>query len=80
MFIENQNGEAHVHNCFLDFDFIQTLKDSDLDYLIWLCPYKWWSNNKVDLPRVSVLSVSRINLIEPYLQKYDSNLMVSTER
>ncbi|MDB7994362.1 hypothetical protein PND92_11415 [Faecalicoccus pleomorphus] len=78
--IENQNGEARVHNCFLDFDFIQTLKDSDLDYLIWFCPYKWWSNNKVDLPRVSVLSVSRINLIEPYLQKYDSNLMVSTER
>ena len=79
-FINNQNGEARVHNCFLDFDFIQTLKDSDLDYLIWFCPYKWWSTNEAVLPQVAILNINRINFIESSLKKYDSNLMISTER
>lgn len=79
-FINNGNGQAYPHCCYLDSNFINVLKETELDYLIWFCPYKWWSTNEVAFPQVAVLNINRINSIEFSFKKYDFNLMVSTER
>ena len=78
--INNGNGVAMPHCCYLDSNFINIIKGTKLDYLIWFCPYKWWSTNEVVLPQVAILNINRINLIESSLKKYDSNLIISTER
>lgn len=78
--INNEGGKAIPHCCYLDSNFIDILKESQIDYLIWFCPYKWWSSGKVDFPMIATLNINRIDLIESSLKKYDSNLTISTER
>ena len=69
-------GEPHFW--WIDKNMVNRLKESDVDYLIWMAPYKYFhSEERVMLPHIIVMDVKKIDYDE--LLKYDASDMQSAE-
>lgn len=69
-------GEPHFW--WIDKNMVNCLKESDVDYLIWMAPYKYFhSEERVMLPHIIVMDVKKIDYDE--LLKYDASDMQSAE-
>lgn len=68
-------GKPHIY--FLDENFIEVLRHSEIDYFIWFAPFKRFkSQENIQLPKVCFLNVKNLE-IETI--KYDSDSMNSVE-
>lgn len=76
-----KKGEAvrgRIHNWFLDENFINVLKESEIDYLIWYCPFKHYIGiDENILPRACIYDIKNIDT--KILQRYNKEKMDSTE-
>jgi len=70
--------EGAPHYFWEDSDFVQLIKNSDADYVFWYAPYKLIRtiDGMVHLPQVCIYD---INALEMETEKYDVNLMMSSE-
>lgn len=69
------------HYWFLDNAFVQMIKESEIDYLVWFTPYKHFdlfslTGNRIELPKVTVVNVKRFN--GPF-KDYKAENMTSAE-
>ena len=60
-----QAGEgifAHPHLWWFDKNMLSTIENSDIDYLIWMCPYKHFEAEvKLDFPMAIIYDVKNMN-------------------
>lgn len=69
---------AEPHLWWLDYNMLNILKDSKVDFLLWVTPYKHFdSEEKVELPHSYLIDVSKINFDK--LKKYEIKDMASLE-
>lgn len=69
---------AQLHLWWQDYNMLSCLKESRIDYLIWMTPYKHFDSiEKVELPKAMVFDVKKINYSK--LIKYNLNKMQSLE-
>jgi len=69
---------GRIHNWFLDESFVNLVKETEIDYLIWYCPFKYYIGlDENILPRVCVYDIRKIDT--KILQSYNKEKMVSTE-
>lgn len=69
-------GRPHLH--WMDDMFLEVIRGSEIDYLIWFTPFKHLisDNLKVALPKVCVLDIKEL---EKNPIKYDAENMISAE-
>ena len=73
-----QAVRGRIHDWFLDESFVNILKESEVDYLIWYSPYKHYIGlNEELLPKACVYDVKKID--NNILIKYDIRKMESVE-
>lgn len=73
-----QEKDVNPHLWWVDNNMLKTMKDSNVDYLIWYTPYKWFNSvPKVVLPRAIVFDISKLDYSK--LLDYDINKMESLE-
>lgn len=70
--------KGRIHVFFEDEEFLNIIKNLDIDYLIWYAPYKYAESiyGLVELPKVVIYDLKNID-IETI--NYNENLMVSAE-
>lgn len=69
---------AEPHLWWLDNNMIKIIKDSKIDYLVWVTPFKYFDSvEKVVLPQAVIYDVSKIKYDK--LIKYKNNDMQSAE-
>lgn len=74
--VEKCYGQPHLW--WIDKNMVSCLKESKIDYLIWMTPYKYfYSEEKVMLPHIIVIDVKKVDY--DILIKYDSSDIQSTE-
>lgn len=70
---------GELHYWWLDSNMLNIIKDKDIDYLIWMTPYKWLDPNiKVFYPLAMIYEVSKIDFNN--LKDYKNNEMASVEQ
>lgn len=74
-----QSGKPHWW--FIDNAFMRTLKNSDVDYLVWFTPYKHCdmfslTGDRMELPKATVMNIESIS--DSFVD-YDSSKMMSSE-
>lgn len=71
---------VQTHLFFYDKNFVDTFINSDLDYLIWYCPYKIDNeNNKIDFPYVIFYDIQNFKNHKDELIIYHEEKMISNE-
>ena len=69
---------ARLHLFFYDSSFINVLKESKADYVIWYAPFKHFDSlEKVELPKVIMYTKDNLNKMECI--KYNQSEMYSIE-
>ena len=69
---------AQLHLFFYDSNFVNILKESKADYVIWYAPFKHFDSfEKVDLPKVVIYTKDNLNEIKSI--KYKPSKMYSIE-
>ncbi len=69
---------AQLHLFFYDSNFVNILRESKADYVIWYAPFKHFDSfEKVDLPKVVIYTKDNLNEIKSI--KYNQNEMYSIE-
>jgi len=69
---------AELHYFWLDKNMMSCLKDSNVDYVIWMAPYKHFeSEEKVELPQAIIINLKTFNYDE--LIDYKDDEMQSLE-
>ena len=74
----NQCKFGLPHFWWNDYNFLECVEDSDIDYLIWFTPYKHFDSlEKIELPKIIVCDLSKL----PFkcLKKYDEKMIESLE-
>lgn len=77
---EGRIVQAKPHLPFFDKRFIEIIKNSEVDYVIWFMPYKRivkQDKKIVKIPKCVVIEKNKIK--EKYIVNYDSNLIISSE-
>ena len=69
-------GRPHLH--FLDKDFITTIDECNVDYIIWYAPFKRIKNFPVAYPKVAIYDKT-MKINEKLYFNYKEELMVSSE-
>ncbi len=73
---ESVYGEAHWW--WLDKNMVNIIKDSSIDYLIWMAPFKYFITDKnIRLPKVIIYDVKKIKYLN--LRSYPIDGMQSVE-
>ena len=77
----NAGDAAQVapHWHFRDKNFLQNILDADLDFLIWITPYKNLPMNPRIYPAISVFDMKKRTVLKRRLIEYDPKLMVCLE-
>ena len=70
-------GRPHVF--FFDKRFVECFMKKDIDYLIWMTPYKRYQYNSDELP-LPMATVYDLKHIDHELIEYDEKRMVSSEK
>lgn len=70
-------GYPHFH--FMDKNLIESFLDVDVDFVIWMTPFKNTPNNPRMYPQVSVFDMKRNNAWKERLIEYDVSEMVCME-
>lgn len=53
---------ANPHLWWFDNNMLKVIKDSDIDYLIWMCPYKHFESEiELNFPQAIIYEVKRLN-------------------
>lgn len=53
---------AQPHFWWFDNNMLKVIKDSEIDYLIWMCPYKYFKAEvKLDFPKAIIYDVKKFN-------------------
>lgn len=75
---KNKPIKCIPHLWFLDKAFVESFKNSDIDYLIWFTPYKHLEcvETKIELPSFCVFNC---NNIDEDLEEYNPAYMISSE-
>lgn len=69
---------AQLHLYFYDSNFVNILKESKADYVIWYAPFKHFDSfEKVDLPKVVIYTKDNLSKIKSI--KYNQNEIYSIE-
>lgn len=70
-------GSLHLY--FFDKRFVECFRNEDIDYLVWMTPYKryQYAPEKLQPPRATVYDIKNINY---ELIEYDEKRMVSSEK
>lgn len=69
---------AHPHKWCFDKNMIDIIINSEIDYVIWMTPYKHFKTiEKIKIPMATIIDVKRIK--KDYLIDYDKNKMKSLE-
>ncbi len=70
---------GRLHSYFLDKRFVECFQNEDIDYLVWMTPYKryQYAPEKLQPPRATVYDIKNINC---ELIEYDEKRMVSSEK
>lgn len=69
---------AHPHQWCFDKNMVDIIIDSEIDYAIWMTPYKHFDTiEKIKIPMATIIDVKKIN--KKYLIKYDKDKMKSLE-
>lgn len=76
---ENTLIKAQPHLFFLDSSLVEAFEGKGIDYLIWYAPFKLLKSNIgiVPLPKVAIFDCALLSKVS--VQKYDKNLMCSSE-
>ena len=69
---------AHPHQWCFDKNMLDVIIDSEIDYIIWMIPYKHFKTiEKIKIPMATIIDVKRIK--NDYLIDYNKNKMKSLE-
>lgn len=82
---ESRNGRkiyGRFHYYFFDKKFVECFIKNDIDYLIWMTPYKRYEYELEELqpPKAIVYDIKNISSINNKLIHYDEKRMVSSEK
>lgn len=76
--VPGQAYEFYLYCQFWDKKFIDAFRGTDIDYLIWYCPFKHFeSNMPLDMPEVCVYDIKK--LPKKFGITYPENLIISAE-
>ena len=69
---------AQPHFWWLDNNMLKVIKDSEIDYLIWMCPYKYFKAEvELNLPKAIIYDIKKFNYKDCI--NYESKDMQSLE-
>ena len=73
-------GRPHLY--FLDKRFINTIKNSGADYVVWFAPYKvcrQFDQTNIPFLKGAVIDVNSIDMNDKSLLSYNEDLIISSE-
>lgn len=68
------------HNFFKDANLVRSFMNVDLDFVLWIAPYKFFPPNKRMFPVISVYDLKQRNYWKNQLVEYNCDKMICLER